>query len=210
MKTSILSVLAISIVLLSSCKKEKSASPSTLNYQFTASNTNTGLVQWTAGSANVSSLTFGTSQSTTNDSSTINKTVDLFASATTALGSLQVSAGTYSNPYLTLQLSSSSSVPSLHLTGTVTDGTTTLPVDVDLTDALKLQGTTSSSTLSSNSSYTAQFTLDLSALTQGLAFSDFSSATQSDNEVLISSSSNTAIYNTIENNIATALTMTIQ
>ncbi|MGZ3882015.1 MAG: hypothetical protein ACXVBF_11780 [Flavisolibacter sp.] len=194
-----------SAVLFTACKKNKSET-STVNYLLQTQNASAGVVQWTAGTANVTSISFKGSSGNPL-STTINKSDDLFTS--TAIGGVSVPVGSYTSPDYEVGLQAAGSASALHFVGNFNDGTSTVPVTLDISDNVTLKGLQNAMTSSNGAKYTATFSLDLNSMMQGIATSDLTAAEQN-GAVVISSSSNANLYTTILTNISTGENLSFQ
>ena len=190
--------VAVFALVFSACKKESSTKPSNLNYEMQTQNASSGLVLWNAGSANVASITF-TSSTGTSYNTTVNKDVDLFSSLTT-FGAVAVPVTSYTSPDYQINLQTNGTTSALHLTGTFNDGVATVPVTLDISDNVTLKAVKDVLAASSGANYTADFSIDLSVLMQGIAAADLTNAEQN-GSITISSTSNNGIYQSIINNI---------
>ena len=206
MKKTLVLLTISTAVLFTACKKDKKES-SNVNYVLQTQNASAGIVQWTGGIANVTSVSFkgatGTPLTTT-----VNKSDNLFTS-TAAVGGVSVPVGSLTSLDYEVALQSGGNGPALHFDGSFNDGTATVPVSLDVTDNVTLKGLKDAMTTSNGASYTASFSLDLNAMMQGVAASDLTAAEQN-GSVLISSSSNANLYSIILNNITTGENLSFQ
>ncbi|MBS1530950.1 MAG: hypothetical protein JSU01_11615, partial [Bacteroidetes bacterium] len=77
-----------------------------------------------------------------------------------------------------------------------------VPFEIDVNDDATIKAEAENITVSSTTDFAALVTMHLDLLLNGLAAADFESATLTNNTIMISSSSNTSIYNKILSNLS--------
>lgn len=212
-------LLSLSVLLVgaySSCKKSNTtvtptgaANTAKLDYQLKTVNpsasfrTTAGTITWTSGFANPTLIKFEAKQGTTEIEYKSYNTaqIDLMASTATYFGSFSVPVGTYNEIELKFQLNSSGSTPALQLNGQFANGLVTIPVIFKADGLVELKTEQHNVTFSNNTSFTGVATLDLSGYTTGITESMLISASITGGTMIISSTSNTALYNIILNNL---------
>ena len=181
-----------------------------LKYQLKASNTSFGVaakgtagssITWATATASPTMIKLeakvGTSEieyKTTN-----NVSVDLLASTAGYFGSFSLPAGTYNEVELKITLAKGSS-PAMALAGTYTSAAGTIPVKLEVNEAVLLKTETHNVTFTDSASFTSVTTFDLSALMKGITESMLSGATLTGSTLVISASSNVSLYNIILDN----------
>lgn len=203
MKAKLLTVAAISLLGLSSCKKDNVAADAGFTFQLTTANPTstiarvTATVTWQSGFVNANLIKFEAKQGANQVEfkSNVQRHIDLFA-LPTDIGNISVPAGTYDETEFKIFIAPNSGEAAFQLQGTVNNTPVTFKVDnSNLIKAEQHQVVLSGSNV-------ALTTLDLSGLTQGVSAADFASATQTGGTIVISSSSNVNLYNAILNNIS--------
>jgi len=206
----ILTAVIISAAALTSCKK-MSGSNSGIEFQLTTINRTsivsrtdaTGTIQWTSGSATASQIKF---EAKNNNSEVEFKNqnpgkVDLFASIA-SFGNVTLPAGSYSEVEFKIELNPNGIDPALQLDGTFTNSSSvSTPVELLVNSLLEIKSEQNNvTTVTDNSSFTALTTLDLSQLSTGITQAMLNTATITGGKIIISSSSNTNLFNIILNN----------
>lgn len=176
-----------------------------LRYQLKASNysygvapkpTAAGSFTWTRATTSPSVIKFEAKRNGVElEYKTVNTTnIDLMSPTATYFGGFAIAAGTYNEVELKIELSRSSA-PSVQLTGTYSDGSTTIPVSVVINEMVSLKTEQHNVTMSDSSTFTSLTVFDLSRLTSGITSSMISSATLTSGTLVISSTSNVVMYN---------------
>lgn len=219
MRHSILLSAAIILGLtVTSCKKNDNSyngnSPTgtqkpQMNYQLVAANPNGSVqkgtavanLQWTAGFANPSMVKFEAKQGGTEIEykSTTDQQIDLMSSVALTFGNFTIPPGTYDEIELKIELDKRGSGPALQLSGQYSDGTTTLPVLVQIDENIEIKTELEDVTITDNSSFTAVTTIDLDLFTSNLTTAQILNATLTNGTLVISSHSNKALYLAIVN-----------
>ncbi|MDQ6609982.1 MAG: hypothetical protein M3Y85_09205 [Bacteroidota bacterium] len=217
MKMKLIGVPAV-ILFLSfvGCKKESLSEKSSISYQLKTSNTSSamnrissagrteaGTILWTGGSAFANQIKFEAKNSSgeVEFKQNIQQQIDLFA-ATSSLGTITLPPGTYSEVEFKALLVQSGNKPALELTGTFTTGGISRPIVFRVSANVEVKAEKNNVTVVSGTNYSALNTIDLSQLTRGVTGADLSNATLSGGSIILSSNSNSAIYNTILNNLS--------
>lgn len=203
MKVRFFTIAAASLIALSSCKKDNVASDSGFTFQLKAANPTSTVartmatVTWQSGFVNANLIKFEAKQggNEVEFKSNVQRHVDLFA-LPGDIGNVSIPAGTYDEVEFKIFIAPNSGEPSFQLQGTVDNTPVIFKVDnSNLIKAEQHQVTLSGSNV-------ALTTLDLAGLTQGVSAADFTSSTQTNGTIVISSSSNVNLYNAILNNIS--------
>ncbi|HTD99191.1 MAG TPA: hypothetical protein VK668_07870 [Mucilaginibacter sp.] len=220
-KTGAIAAILLAALFFSACKKTGTSPSGTpqLSFELQADNstaatasTNPGVttnavagLNWTAGVANVSKFkleakkdgveTELTSKNLTN--------IDLFALAP-LLTNITIAPGTYTEIEVKvyLQKSAGDAIP-LKLTGTFTNsGGTVIPIEFDLNDDVIVKAEAENITVDATTDYISLIHMHLGRLAAGITAATIEAATQTDGKIIISNSSNTAIYNKVLANLA--------
>lgn len=208
MKTnkSIFALAAFSSVLLFSCKKEKTGNPS-VAYNLKSTNTSSpvarvagGSISWSAAYANVTEIRFETENNAVEIeyTSEARKKVDLLSTQST-LGNVQVPAGVYSRAEFEIELSGTATESALELQGSF-NGT---PVLFKVGGNYEIETERENITIVDGKDYTSVTALNFSLLTQGVTEAMLSNATLTNGTIVISSSSNSDIYEKMVLNLHT-------
>jgi hypothetical protein len=193
-------VFALSLV---SCKKNSTdVANSGLEFQLKATNPSSTVarimttVTWDSGFVNATEIKFEAKQSgkETKFRSSAPKHIDLFAAAS-AVGSINIPSGTFDEVEFKIEAAPSGTEAALQLNGKV-NGT---PVVVMVNTAFEIKSEQSQVTL--NGADIALNKIDLSALTAGLTSTDFANAVLANGRIVLSSSSNTSLFNTVISNL---------
>jgi hypothetical protein len=206
----ILSAVIISTAALTSCNK-MSGSTSGIEYLLKTINPSSAILRtdatatilWTSGSATATEIKL---EAKNNNKEVEFKSqnpgkVDLFASVAGSLGNVVLAAGNYSEVEFKIELNPNGIDPALQLNGNFTNSSgTSTPVVLTVNSLLEIKSEQNNVTVTDNASVTALTTLDLSQLTTGVTQSMLNSAAITGGKIIISSSSNTNIFNIIINN----------
>jgi hypothetical protein len=205
---------AIVVLFLFSCKKQSTNSNSTVEFQLKTANRTSvvnrvdgaGSITWTSGFASATEIKLeakNSAQQQVEYKSESKQKVDLFTSVAGSLGNVILSPGTYTEVEFRIELSPSGADAALQLDGSFTNGNTgaITPVSFRINSIFEIKGEKNNVTITDNSGTTALTTLDLSVLTTGISQAMLSSATITGGSIIISSSSNVALYNIIVANL---------
>ena len=203
MKARLLTIVAISLIGFSSCKKDNVTTGSGLTFQLKAANPTSTVaramatVTWQSGFVNANLIKFETKQAgnEVEFKSNVQRHIDLFA-LPTDIGNISVPAGTYDETEFKFFITPNSGEPAFQLQGTVDN--TPVVFKVDNSSLIKAE----QHQVALSGSNVALTTLDLAGLTQGISAADFSGAMQTNGIIVISSSSNVILYNAILNNVS--------
>ena len=187
-----------------------SKSSPTMNYQLKGINSTAGIalkttaggtIVWTAAMVNPTLIKFEAKKdgSEIEYKTTNSGTIDLMSATPSYFGNFTLSAGTYSELELKIQLNKGSN-PSLKLNGNFSKTGTTIPVLVEINEFVELKTEVSNITLTDNTSFTSSTTFDLSHLTTGITEVMMTSAPLTGGVLIISSNSNVSLYNIILKN----------
>ena len=160
-------------------------------------------VHWSAGVANASLVRFqGKLQNATiTTQATLTDPINIFG-ALPVVNTFTIPTGTYRQASLSVNLTNNTN-PALLLHGNYTDNTTTIPVDLVVGQDLVLATEYKDIDVTSNT-VNAFTTVDMDAYTEGITADMLQNAQQSiGGNVIISNTSNTAMYDIIVNNITT-------
>jgi hypothetical protein len=206
MKFSILSLTGIALFFFSSCVKDAGTGTSTISFQLKAavSPVNGAAITWTAGSAGVASTKL---EAKKNDSAQVefkadpNAQIDLFG--VVSISNVAIPSGTFRHVEFRSELQPLSGKPSLHLEGTYTAGGVTTPISFDVNTAINIKSERDSIVIAAAASnYTALTTIGLVTLTQDVTEPDLKAADRTSGKIIISATSNTAVYNKMLANLA--------
>lgn len=221
MKKKIPALLFLPLILLSACSKKSTTTNPThpggttasMSYEMKAINpsssiahkgTATGIITWSSANAMPNQVKFEATQGSSEIEYKSNNSaaIDLLSTDTTGFGSFTLPAGTYSEVELKIELNASGSTPALQLNGSYSDGTVTIPVTFSLNENLELKTESHDVTTTASSSFLAVTSIDLSAITSGITASMITGATLTGGTLIISSSSNSDLYDIIKTNLS--------
>ncbi|MCR8557791.1 hypothetical protein KXD93_09070 [Mucilaginibacter sp. BJC16-A38] len=205
---------------LFSCKKDSGVSPSSsspakISFGLKADNpsfslasapgltinsttSSASVINWTAGTANVSKFQFEAKKagSKIEIESTGLKNINLFAIDPSFLP-VKIDTGTYSEIEVKLVLakSTSAAIP-LQLKGSfATAGGTVVPVELDVNDDLVIKTEIKSVVIDATTDLKTTFMLHLNKIFSGITAADLEAATLTSGTIVISSTSNAALFN---------------
>ena len=218
-KSLLLSVITIGL-LFTSCRKSSNSSYSggqpQVNYQLVASNTNvpvmsnpavlpavTGNIVWTSGFANPDVVKFEATQNNiqVEFKSTNAAQIDLLSPVALTFGAFTLPPGIYNEIELKIDLDKMGTTPVLQLNGSITSGTVTLPIVVQVTQSVELQTEQHNVTITTDNSYLAVTTIDLSVITKGITADMLLNAQLTAGSIVISATSNHDLYEMILDNL---------
>ena len=210
MQKSVLSIMVVAaLLLLASCSKDDNGGQ--LSYQLktknpnaTVSRTSSGSVTWTSGSAYADKIEFEAEKDDDNEveyESRVARRIDLFAPVS-QLGNISLPPGRYEEIEIEVDLAPSITDTAFILRGSFTNNIGyTVPVVFYINELLEFKAEAEDITIGSAADITALTTLDLSQLTTGITESMLSSATLTNGVLVISATSNAALYSVILSNI---------
>jgi hypothetical protein len=204
MKKFTLSLTAAFVLFFASCVKDAGTGSSTINFQLKAlvSPVNGAGITWTAGSAGVASTKI---EAKKGDSTAVEfkadpaAQIDLFGAV--SISNISVPTGTFRHVEFHAELQPLNSKPSLHLEGTYTAGGVTTPISFDVNSAITVKSQRDSIVIAASATYTAATTVTLVTLTQDVTEADLKVADRTSGKIVISSTSNIAVYNKMVANL---------
>lgn len=206
--TKFLFALFVLFTFLTSCKKAAVDNSMDLQFQLSTVNRSANInapvavsnIQWISGFAwaNQVKLEAKTNSKEIEFKATNTQRIDLFSSVAAAIGNISIPAGTYDEVEFKILLNPNGSDPALELKGQFTNAAGVVtPVIFRVNSLLEIKAEQNNITITDNLSTTALTTLDLSVLTNGVTQSLLNNASVSSGIIIISSSSNTSLYNII-------------
>lgn len=200
------SFLAVGILFLIGCKKDNEQSGVNFNVSTIGKSTTvgrlsgtTGTINWTSGYASANEIEFEAEDANTEVKykSIASQRIDLFASLST-LGFVSIPPGTYEEVEFEIHLSPTPTTSALELRGLYN----TTPIVFRINTPLEIEAEFEDVTITQSNSSTALISLNLALLTQGISDAALTGATLTNGEIIISSNSNTALYNIMINNFS--------
>jgi hypothetical protein len=197
---------AACIGLLTSCSKESATispdlNPATSN-DATARKGSSG-IKWNTGTVRATKIRFEGkinnvrySQEYTTDS-----VFDVFGPIPLGFSNYHLPSGPWSEAEVTVTVGNSSTTPALMLGGDFANSSTTFPIAFQLDQELALKSNRMKGVYINNNMLPAFKADDFEAATDGITGTMVSTATFSGSSVMISSTSNTSMYNTIVSNL---------
>lgn len=219
-KAGIIAAITLAVVSLSACKKSGNApttKTSQLSFQMVADNSTTSLagssfttnsvtvdvpgLVFTAGTANISQFKLEAKRNgiETEISSKNLTNVDLFALAP-SIADITIDTGTYREIEIKVVLQKTSDLTALplKLTGTFTNNQgTVIPVEFDLNDDVTIKAEAENIHVTNTTDFVALVHMHLLKLEAGITAATLDGATLTNGVLIISSSSNSAIYNRV-------------
>lgn len=206
---------ALAVLLFGSCKKsgtDDTATASGMQFQLAVTNPLVtvnkteapGTILWTSGSAYATQVKLEAKQngSQVEFKTTTPQQIDLFASVATSLGNVTLPAGTYTEVEFKISVNTNGSVPSLQLDGNYTNASSqVIPITFSMSSLFILKAEQNNVVVTSNSSFVALTTLNLSLVSSGITQAMLNSATLTNGKIVIAASSNSNLYNIILNNL---------
>lgn len=199
--------------MFNSCKKTSTSADQPLQYQLQTVNrsavVNTpvaaGSISWTSGIASATLIKLEAKNSSNTEvefKSTVNQQIDLFASVASSLGNVAIPPGNYSEVEFKIQMAPNGNTPALALHGQFTSGTGVVtPVLFQVDGPFEIKGEQTNVTITTSSNTTAITSVNLSLLTTGITQSMLNSATTTNGTIIISATSNTALFSIISGNL---------
>ncbi|MES2332581.1 MAG: hypothetical protein V4539_23440 [Bacteroidota bacterium] len=205
MKFSTLFVTAALLVSFSACVKDAGTGSGSISFQLKAavSPVNGAAITWTIGTAGVTSAKI---EAKKNDSTAFelksepNAQVDLFGAV--SITNIAIPTGTFRNVEFRSELASIGNKSSLRLEGSYTAGGVTTPIVFEVGSALTIKSKRDSIVIAANGNYTALTTIGLLTLTQDVTEADLKAADRTSGKIIISSTTNVAVYNKMVANLA--------
>lgn len=211
-------VAMVGTLLFFSCKKSKNGA--TVSLQLRAQNntavvggrldpssiaarTQSATLTWSGGSAFVEKFDFEAEKDDNFEieiERRVSRRIDLFGSVS-QLGSIQLEPGKYDEVEVDLHLRSTGADTAFVLRGSfVNQAGTAIPIVFFITDAMEIESEVENVVLSGIDDYNFLSTFDLSKLALGITQTQLNNATVTNGTIVISKTSNTALYNIIYNN----------
>lgn len=220
-RTSIIAAVVLVIISFAACKKgsnKSSVVPSgtaKLSFQMKATNATLASLPsdssstiaeltWTTGTANIGRFAFEARRSgvSINIESNNLTNVDLFA-LTPLQTYVTLDTGVYKEIEITAFLESTDTVPPLKLSGTfLNDSSKTVPIEFDLSGHATVRVEQKNIDINGTTDYTALLDMQLARVTKGITAGDLDKAKLTNGAIVISKTSNTALYWKMRSNIA--------
>ena len=210
--TTILLALSATTLLLPACKKAASGTTA-MEYQIKTVNRSAiintpvtaGNIQWTSGTASTTMIKLEAKNSNSAEvefKSEVAQQISLFAPVSASLGNVSLPAGTYSEVEFKIEIAPVGNNAAFQLAGQFTSGTgTVIPVVFQVNNMFDIKAEQSNVTITDNGSTTALTILNLAPLTNGINQNMLNNATVTNGSIIISATSNTALYNIILANL---------
>ena len=174
------------------------------SYPLTPANPGTSAgLQWTSAFANPDVIVFQATQNNVQVQlkSTNSQQIDLMSSLAVSFGNFVLPAGYYDKTSLKIDLDKNGTSPSMELNGQFTNGATSVPVTIDVTNSVELQTDQDSVTVTNDSTYDAITTIDLSSITAGITATMLLNAQLTNGTIMISQTSNHGLYEMVLDNL---------
>lgn len=202
LKLSLMAMLLIFMFL--SCQKDTNG-PSGINYKMKTTNRTAtagraeGTITWTSGHASATEIEFEAERqdSEIELKSGTQQRIDIF-SPLSSLGFIAVPPGTYEEVEFEVHLAPNPPDAALELRGNY-NGT---PIIFTINTPLEIEAEFENVTITQNNDFTAIINLNLARLSQGITDAALSAATLTNGEIVISATSNVALYNIMIANIS--------
>lgn len=202
-KVKTLTLAVLSSLALFSCSKEDAAAPGVAFNLTSISKTSTigtsgKAINWTNAFANTTEIRFETEKNLVEIeyTSDAHKKVDLF-STESILGNIVVPPGVYSSVEFEIELASTATEAALELKGAY-NGT---PITFKVGGVYEIETERENVTIADGKNYKTITELNFSLLTKGVTENMLANATVANGAIVISSSSNTNIYEVMLNNL---------
>jgi hypothetical protein len=192
------------IGLLTSCKKENnivSPDPNSASLNSgTTQKAQSSPIKWSTGSINVAKVKFvGKINHITysQETSSVAGTVNLFGPIPLGFNDYTLPSGPWTQAQVTVTVANNTSAPAMTLTGDYTNSTTTIPVVFHLEEGMELKSDDMRGVTISNNALASFKADEMEAYSEDIAVSQVAGATLSGGAIIISSTSNTSLYNAI-------------
>ena len=204
MKPQLISLFAVLVLLQFSCKKENERTGIDFNVSTTGRTTTvgrlagtTGTINWTSGYASAREIEFEAENENTEVEykSSANQRINLF-NPLSSLGFVNIPPGTYKEVEFEIHLSPTPPDAALELKGLYN----AIPIVFRINTPLEIEAEFEDVTINQSSDFSAMISLNLALLTRGITDAALANATLTNGEIVISSNSNTALYNIMINN----------
>ena len=133
--------------------------------------------------------------------STNTQQIDLMAPLAASFGGFALPAGFYNKIELKIDLDRNSTTPAMQLNGQFTNGTLSIPLMLQVNRSVELQTDEDSVTITTDSSYIAVTTIDLSTVTSGITATMLLNAKLTNGTIVISDESNQNLYGMVIDNL---------
>ena len=202
-------ILTVTTLFFVSCKKSSTNSVSGIKYNLQTTNRSAiitritaGNLQWVSGYGSATEIKFEAENNNheVKFESNTPQHLDLFSSIIT-LGTITLPPGTYTTAEFEIELTPTGTDAALQLNGQFTSGSVTTPVVFIVNSPLEIKNEQNNVVVTDNNSYNALTTINLSLLTTGVTEAMLNNAVLTNGSIIISSTSNTDIYNLILNNL---------
>lgn len=197
MKLKIFSILAVSaLFFLAGCQKKNERTGSAFSIKTTERSAivgrTTGTVTWTSGYVSATEIEFEAEKNGTEleFKSEARQRIDLFSPLST-LGFVTIPPGLYKEVEFEIHGSPTPADAAFELRGTYN----TTPIVLRVNSPFEIEAEFEDVTITDGNDFTAIISLNLSLLTVGITDAALSSATLTNGEIVISATSNTALYN---------------
>ena len=159
-------------------------------------------LQWTAAKASASQLKFEAkkSGSEVEFKTKVQQTVDLF-NVNASLGNISIQAATYDEVELKALLSPVGQEPALQMIGTLTSASGSTQVMFTANENIEVKGEKKNVTITGSTLQSADIPLNFSMIVKGMTSTEFDNAAQTNGVIVISASSNSALYNKMVSNL---------
>jgi hypothetical protein len=204
-------IILSGILFFAACKKDNGNSQSTFKYKLTTTNRSyvvnrleSGNITWVSGYGSANQVKFEAKNSSGTEveyKTSASQHIDLFAPLASALGTITLPAGTYSEIEFKGELAPNNPDAALELNGNFTSGAGTTAVVFTVNSPVEIKTEKNNVVISDNASYTALTTFDLSKLTTGITEAMLNNAVKTSGKIVISANSNINLYNMILANL---------
>ena len=197
MKLKIISILTFSVVFfLVSCKKNND--PTGANFKIKTTERSgivgrtEGTVTWISGYASATEIEFEAEKENLEleFKSEVRQRIDLF-SPLSSLGFVTIPPGIYKEVEFEIHISPTTTDAALELRGPYNSS----PIVFRVSSPFEIEAEFEDVTITDGNDFTAIISLNLSLLTMGITDAALSNATLTNGEIIISATSNTALYN---------------
>lgn len=211
-KNVILAFSTAASLFLFSCEKDNVATPG-ITYQITTATassiipagTMSGNLRWSAGYASVAELEFEAKSQTVEIEykSEAKQKIDLF-SPLSSLGVIVIPTGTYEDIEFEIEVQPNGSDAALYLSGNFISSTgVNTPILLTVKEAIEIESKKENITITNGSILSALTTLNLSLISTGINESMLNNAIRTNGTIILSSTSNSAIYEIMLRNLKT-------
>ena len=159
-------------------------------------------LQWTAARASANLLKFEAkkSGSEVEYKAKVQQTIDLF-NVNASLGTIAIGAATYDEVELKALLSPVGQEPALQMTGTLTSASGSTQVQFTANESIEVKGEKKNVTITGSTLQSADIPLNFSMVVKGMTSAEFENAARTNGVIVISASSNAALYSKMVSNL---------